>query len=63
MLSGIKGFVEKSGSKITFGYDRILEKDGFGPWPRPAITISKRGPRTWANSITRTNQRPSGAER
>ena len=31
MLSGIKGFVEKSGSKITFGYDRILEKDGFGP--------------------------------
>lgn len=31
MLSGIKGFVEKAGSKITFGYDRTLEKDGFGP--------------------------------
>ena len=31
MLSGIKGFVEKSGSKIAFGYDRTLDKDGFGP--------------------------------
>ncbi len=31
MLAGWKGFVEKSGSRITFGYDDKLEKDGFGP--------------------------------
>ena len=31
MLAGKKGVVEKSGSKITFGYDVVLEKDGFGP--------------------------------
>lgn len=30
-LAGFKGFLEKAGSKITFGYDRKLEKDGFGP--------------------------------
>jgi len=31
MFAGYDGFVEKSGSKITFGYDHKLEKDGFGP--------------------------------
>ena len=30
-LAGYVGFVEKAGSKIRFGYDRILEEDGFGP--------------------------------
>jgi hypothetical protein len=30
-LAGFKGFLEKAGSKITFGFDRKLEKDGFGP--------------------------------
>ena len=31
LLAGYKGFVEKAGSKITFGYDYKREKDGFGP--------------------------------
>ncbi len=31
MLAGYNGFVEKSGARITFGSDRKLEKDGFGP--------------------------------
>jgi hypothetical protein len=30
-LAGFKGFIERAGSKLTFGYDRKLEKDGFGP--------------------------------
>jgi hypothetical protein len=30
-LAGFKGFLEKAGSRLTFGYDRKLEKDGFGP--------------------------------
>ncbi len=31
MLAGYKGTMERAGSKITFGYDYTLEKDGFGP--------------------------------
>ncbi|MBM3296202.1 MAG: hypothetical protein FJY80_14095 [Candidatus Aminicenantes bacterium] len=31
MLAGYQGFVEKSGGKITFGWDDTLKKDGFGP--------------------------------
>lgn len=31
LLAGFKGSLEKAGSKITFGYDRTLEKNGFGP--------------------------------
>lgn len=31
MLAGYPGFVKKAGAKITFGSDRTLEKDGFGP--------------------------------
>ncbi|MCX6557730.1 MAG: hypothetical protein NTW95_09935 [Candidatus Aminicenantes bacterium] len=31
MFAGYNGFVEKAGTKITFGYDHTLEKDGFGP--------------------------------
>jgi len=30
MMAGYKGFVEKAGAKITFGYDDKREKDGFG---------------------------------
>ncbi len=30
-LAGYKGTMERAGSKITFGSDRKLEKDGFGP--------------------------------
>jgi hypothetical protein len=31
MFSGYKGFVEKSGGQFTFGYEGVLEEDGFGP--------------------------------
>lgn len=31
MLSGYKGFVEKKGGQFTFGYEGVLEEDGFGP--------------------------------
>ncbi|MHB8129831.1 MAG: hypothetical protein ACYDEX_12610 [Mobilitalea sp.] len=31
MLSGYKGFVEKNGGQFTFGYEGVLEEDGFGP--------------------------------
>jgi predicted MPP superfamily phosphohydrolase len=42
MLAGYKGFVEKAGPKITFGYDDKLAKDGFGP-------NAKAGDRTVSN--------------
>ena len=31
MFAGYKGFIEKDGSNLTFGYDDVLDKDGFGP--------------------------------
>lgn len=31
MLAGKKAAMERSGSKVIFGYDLVLEKDGFGP--------------------------------
>jgi len=31
VLAGKKGFIEKKGSALTFGYTHTLEKDGFGP--------------------------------
>lgn len=30
MFAGYQGFVEKKGPILTFGYDDVLEKDGFG---------------------------------
>ncbi|HZX47541.1 MAG TPA: hypothetical protein VFF83_09735 [Clostridia bacterium] len=32
MFAGFDGFVEKAGSKFTFGHDYVLEKDGLGPF-------------------------------
>lgn len=31
IVAGKKGFVEKKGSVLTFGYSHTLDKDGFGP--------------------------------
>lgn len=31
LMAGYQGFVDKKGSKIVFGYDDVLDKDGFGP--------------------------------
>lgn len=44
VLAGKKGFIEKTGAKLTFGYDDVLEKDGFGP-------LEKAGDRKVENGI------------
>ncbi|PKN46486.1 MAG: hypothetical protein CVU59_05915 [Deltaproteobacteria bacterium HGW-Deltaproteobacteria-17] len=31
VMAGKKGFIEKKGAVITFGYSHTLDKDGFGP--------------------------------
>ena len=31
MFAGYKGFVDKNGSQLTFGYEDVLEEDGFTP--------------------------------
>jgi hypothetical protein len=31
MLAGFPAFVEKNGSKLTFGYEEVREEDGFSP--------------------------------
>jgi hypothetical protein len=31
IMAGKKGFIEKKGSSLTFGYSHTLDKDGFGP--------------------------------
>jgi hypothetical protein len=31
MLAGYQGYVEKDGSKLSFGYEDVLEEDGFSP--------------------------------
>jgi hypothetical protein len=43
MLAGYQGFVEKSGAKITFGYDEKLAKDGFGPNARAGDRMAASG--------------------
>jgi hypothetical protein len=43
MLAGYQGFVEKSGTKITFGYDEKLAKDGFGPNAKAGDRIAASG--------------------
>jgi hypothetical protein len=49
MLAGFDGFVEKAGSKFTFGYDHVMEKDGFGP-------SAKAGDRKVENGIFDTDK-------
>jgi hypothetical protein len=44
MFAGYQGFVEKDGSMVTFGYDDVLEQDGFG-------ISSKSGDRKVENGI------------
>jgi len=42
VLAGFDGFIEKKGTGMTFGYDHVLDKDGFGP-------TQKTGDRTVEN--------------
>jgi hypothetical protein len=43
MLAGYKGFVEKRGAQITFGYDDKREKDGLGPTAKAGDRIASSG--------------------
>jgi hypothetical protein len=43
MLAGYKGFVERSGSLLTFGYDDTLQKDGFGPAHKAGTRVKGGG--------------------
>lgn len=43
MLAGYKGFVEKAGARITFGYDDKLEKDGLGPAAKAGDRMASSG--------------------
>ena len=43
LLAGYKGFVEKAGSKITFGYDYKREKDGVGPTAKAGDRNTQNG--------------------
>jgi len=49
MLAGFDGFVEKAGAKFTFGYDHVMEKDGFGP-------LAKAGDRKVENGVFDANK-------
>lgn len=49
VLAGYHGFVEKQGSKITFGYDEVMTEDGFGP-------LSKAGDRRVESGIFETSK-------
>jgi hypothetical protein len=42
-MSGVKGFVEKKGAKITFGSDHTLEKDGFGAAAKKGDRVVEAG--------------------
>ncbi len=43
MMAGYRGFVEKSGAKLTFGYDDTLAKDGFGPAAKAGDRVAGSG--------------------
>lgn len=43
MLAGYQGFVEKAGTKLTFGYDETLQKDGFGPGAKAGDRLAANG--------------------
>ncbi len=43
MLAGYKGFVEKAGAQVTFGYDDTLQKDGFGPGAKAGDRLAASG--------------------
>jgi hypothetical protein len=43
LLAGYRGFVEKAGSRVTFGYDDNLAKDGFGPGAKAGDHLAAGG--------------------
>jgi hypothetical protein len=43
VLAGHNGFEEKKGAAITFGYDRTLEKNGFGPTAKAGDRLVENG--------------------
>jgi hypothetical protein len=43
MLAGYSGFLERSGARLTFGYDEKLAKDGFGPAAKAGTRVVGNG--------------------
>lgn len=43
MMAGYPAFVERSGSKISFGYDFIRDEDGFGPTNKAGDRVAEEG--------------------
>jgi hypothetical protein len=43
MMAGYAGFLEKSGARLTFGYDEKLAKDGFGPAAKAGTRVVGSG--------------------
>lgn len=43
MMAGYRGFVERSGARLTFGYDDTLAKDGFGPAAKAGDRVTGSG--------------------
>lgn len=43
MLAGYQGFLERAGSRLSFGYDDKLQKDGFGPLNKAGDRVAGKG--------------------
>lgn len=43
MLAGYQGFLERAGSRLSFGYDDKLQKDGFGPLNKAGDRVAGSG--------------------
>lgn len=43
MLAGHQGFLERAGSRLSFGYDDKLQKDGFGPLNKAGDRVAGSG--------------------
>ncbi len=43
MLAGHPGFLERAGSRLGFGYDDTLQKDGFGPLNKAGDRVAGKG--------------------
>lgn len=54
MMAGFPGFVEKDGSKITFGYDYTRDEDGFSPSMKAGNRLIENGSCDLAAEIYQT---------
>lgn len=56
MFAGYNGFVEKSGTKIVFGFDHKLDKDGFGPLAKAGDRMVENGSLDLAGASYRSEE-------